>query len=148
MKEIKTIVCAVDFSEISPEVAEFAKMMAIRHEARVHVVYIAPTLTQYVGFHVPPTSIDNFVGEITSGAEKSMEQFLSENFFGCQSQGQVLSGHAADEILAYAEKVRADLIIMGTHGRKGFDRFLFGSVAERVVKSALCPVLTLRPQDE
>ena len=44
MKEIKTIVCAVDFSEISPEVAEFAKMMAIRHEARVHVVYIALTL--------------------------------------------------------------------------------------------------------
>ncbi len=148
MKEIKTIVCAVDFSEISQEVAEFTKMMAMRHEAKVHVVYIAPTLTQYVGFHVPPASIDSFVGEITTGAEKTMQQFLSENFAGCQSEGQVLSGHAADEILAYAKKTHADLVIMGTHGRKGFDRFLFGSVAERVVKGSLCPVLTIRPQDE
>lgn len=147
MQEIKTIVCAVDFSEISSEVAAFAKMMALKHEANVHVVYVAPTLSQYVGFHVPPASIDSFVGEITSGAEKTMEEFMSKNFSGCRCKGKVLSGQTADELLAYSEKLQADLIIMGTHGRKGFDRFLFGSVAERVVKSARCPVLTIRPQE-
>jgi nucleotide-binding universal stress UspA family protein len=59
----------------------------------------------------------------------------------------VVTGYAAEEILGVAEGEDADMIVMGTHGRKGIDRILFGSVAEKVVKGAKCPVLTVRPVD-
>ena len=69
MKEIKKILCAVDLSEHSKDVAEYAVLLAKGLNASVVVVYTAPSLSQYVGFHVPPNTIENFVGEIVSGAE-------------------------------------------------------------------------------
>lgn len=148
MKEIKKILCAVDLSEHSAAVAEYATMLAKGLGASIIVVYTAPSLSQYVGFHVPPNTIENFVGEIVSGAEKSMDAFVAENFPGVEAKGQVLIGYAAEEILTRANDEGADLIVMGTHGRKGIDRILFGSVAEKVVKNATMPVLTIRPTDE
>lgn len=145
MKEIKKILCAVDLSEHSKDVAEYAVLLAKGFNASVVVVYTAPSLSQYVGFHVPPNTIENFVGEIVSGAEKSMESFVAENFAGVESTGKVLIGYAAEEILAHAHEEKVDVIVMGTHGRKGIDRILFGSVAEKVVKNADMPVLTVRP---
>lgn len=145
MKEIKKILCAVDLSEHSKPVAEYAITIAKATGASVVVVYTAPSLSQYVGFHVPPHTIENFVGEIVSGAEKSMETFVAENFPGVDARGQVLIGYAAEEIINRADDENVDLIVMGTHGRKGIDRILFGSVAEKVVKNARQPVLTIRP---
>ena len=92
MKEIKKILCAVDLSEHSKDVAEYAVLLAKGFNASVVVVYTAPSLSQYVGFHVPPNTIENFVGEIVSGAEKSMESFVAENFAGVESTGKVLIG--------------------------------------------------------
>ncbi len=146
MINIKNIMCAVDFSEMSSKVASYAQLLAKSLNASVKVVYVAPSLSQYVGFHVPPTSIENFVGEIVTGAEKTMDSFIQENFSDIDVVGKVLSGYAAEEILNFAHDENADMIIMGTHGRKGIDRVLFGSVAEKIVKSASIPVMTIRPQ--
>ncbi len=146
MKEIKKILCAVDLSDHSKSIAEYTILLAKATGAEVLVVYTAPSLSQYVGFHVPPNTIENFVGEIVSGAEKSMDNFVSENFPGINAKSHVLIGYAAEEIVRKAEEENADLIVMGTHGRKGLDRILFGSVAEKVVKNAKPPVLTVRPQ--
>lgn len=145
MLEIKKILCAVDLSEHSSTVAAYAATLAQATGASVHVVYTAPSLSQYVGFHVPPNTIENFVGEIVAGAEKSMEAFVEENFSGISVTSQVLIGYAAEEILNRAEDEDVDMIVMGTHGRKGIDRILFGSVAEKVVKNSRKPVLTIRP---
>ena len=145
MVKIEKILCAVDFSEHSPAVAEYARIIAQGLGAKIVCLYVAPSLSQYVGFHVPPSSIENFVGEIVTGAESTMSAFLSENFQGVQAEGHVVTGYAAEEIIGMAIKEGVDMIIMGTHGRKGIDRILFGSVAEKVVKSAKSPVLTIRP---
>ncbi len=145
MTEVKTILCAVDFSGHSTEVVEYSRLIARSLGARIKVIYVAPSLSQYVGFHVPPTSIESFVGEIVTGAEKTMNTFLEEHFSGCEAEGVVVSGYAAEEILDYASEHSVDMIIMGTHGRKGIDRILFGSVAEKVVRTSLVPVLTVRP---
>lgn len=145
MIEIKTIVCAVDFSEHSPTVAGYAAYLAKSCGAKVLCLYVAPSLTQYIGFQVPPSSIESFVGEIVEGAEKSMNDFLAANFAGVECSGRVLNGYAAEEIVDIAEEEKAGMIVMGTHGRKGIDLILFGSVAEKVVKTAKCPVLTVRP---
>ncbi len=147
MPVLKKILCAIDLSEQSESVAEYAVMLARLADASIVAVYAAPTLTQYTGFHVPPNTIDNFVGEIVSGAEKSMSEFVAQHFAGVDARGVVVVGYAAEEILAVAEKEQVDLIVMGTRGRKGIDLILFGSVAEKVVKNAACPVVTIRPTD-
>ena len=146
MKKISKIICALDLSQHSGLVADYAVMMAKAFDAEIIAVYAAPALTQYVGFHVPPSSIENFVGEIVAGAEKTMEEFVAEHFKDVKATGTVVNGYAAEEILNLVERSGADLIIMGTHGSKGIDRILFGSVAEKIVKSAAVPVMTVRPQ--
>ena len=108
MKEIKKILCAVDLSDHSKDVAEYAFLLAQKLGASVLVVYTAPSLSQYVGFHVPPNTIENFVGEIVTGAEKSMESFVAENFSGVEAKGQVLIGYAAEEILSQGRRGRSD----------------------------------------
>ncbi|GAB6038280.1 universal stress protein [Fundidesulfovibrio butyratiphilus] len=148
MAQFKKIICAVDFSEHSAKVADYAKSLAECTGGNVLCVYVAPSLSQYVGFHVPPSSIESFVGEIVSGADKTMAQFMTANFSGIDAVGKVLVGYPAEELLNLCDEEKADILIMGTHGRKGIDRLLFGSVAERVVKSARCPVLTIRPESE
>ncbi|MDR3073895.1 MAG: universal stress protein [Deltaproteobacteria bacterium] len=149
MPSIKKILCAVDLSEHSKLVAEYATTLAKSFDAEVIVLYTAPSLSQYVGFHVPPSSIENFVGEIVTGAEQSMEEFIAEAFTdpAVKAKGIILSGYAAQEIVGYAVKNDVDIIVMGTHGRTGIDRMLFGSVAEKVVKTAAVPVMTVRPKN-
>jgi nucleotide-binding universal stress UspA family protein len=148
MPDIKNILCAVDLSEHSKTVAEYAIALAKAFDAKVTVLYTAPSLSQYVGFHVPPSSIENFVGEIVTGAEQSMEEFIAECFTdpAVRTEGKILSGYAAQEIVGYAHTNAMDIIVMGTHGRTGIDRMLFGSVAEKVVKTAAIPVMTIRPK--
>ena len=148
MAKLQKIVCALDLSEHSRQVAEYATMLAKMSGASIVAVYAAPTLTQYTGFHVPPNTIDSFVGEIVSGAEKAMADFVAEHFPDVQVKAEVVVGYAAEEILSLAENEDADLIVMGTLGRKGIDRILFGSVAEKVVKNSSRPVLTIRPADD
>jgi nucleotide-binding universal stress UspA family protein len=146
MLAIKKILVAVDLSPQSSSVADYAVVMAQALDADILAVYIAPSLGHYVGFHVPTSSIENFVGEVVNGAEKSMEEFVKEKFQGVRAEGKVISGYAAEEIINQARECKADMIIMGTHGRVGLDRILFGSVAEKVVKSSNIPVLTVRPE--
>jgi nucleotide-binding universal stress UspA family protein len=143
--QLNKILCAVDLSDHSRQVAQYAAMLAKSSGAQLIVIYSAPSLSQYVGFHVPPNTIENFVGEIVSGAEKAMETFVEENFAGIPVTSKVLIGYAAEEIINRANEENVDMIVMGTHGRKGIDRILFGSVAEKVVKNARQPVLTIRP---
>ncbi len=148
MLQIKKILCPIDLSDHSKTVAEYASMYAKLSNASILAVYAAPTLTQYTGFHVQANTIDSFVGEIVSGAEATMSSFVSECFAGVEVDYKIVVGYAAEEIIALADEENADLIVMGTHGRTGIDRMLFGSVAEKVVKNASVPVLTVRPQEE
>ncbi|SIO29948.1 universal stress protein [Halodesulfovibrio marinisediminis] len=145
MVAIKKALVAIDFSDESTYIAEYAQLFAEKFDAELIVVYAAPSLNQYVGFHVPPNTIEAFVGEIVTGAEKNMDEYLEKHFPGLKVKGKVVTGFAAEEILEIAADEKADLVIMGTHGRTGIDRLLFGSVAAKVVRGAEIPVLTVRP---
>jgi nucleotide-binding universal stress UspA family protein len=147
MPALKKILCAVDFSEGSPLVAEYAASLAQAAKAEIVCVYVAPSLAEYVGFNVPQAALDTFVGDVVASAEKTMSEFVETNFKGLPARGVVLAGYPAEEILKAAVDQHADLIVMGTHGRTGFDRIIFGSVAEKVVKTADCPVLTVKPHE-
>ena len=144
---VRKIMCAVDLSEDSKPIATYTAKMAKALGAKVLVIYAAPSLSQYVGFHVPPNTIETFVDEIISRADENMKAFVEENFQGVEAEGKVLVGYASEEILRHSVEDGCDLIVMGTHGRKGIDRILFGSVAEKVVQNSTIPVLTVRPED-
>ena len=73
-----------------------------------------------------------------------MDECLKKNFAGTKASGKVVIGYAPEAILDMARAFDADMIVMGTHGRKGTDRIIFGSVAEKVVKSSPIPVMTVR----
>ncbi len=144
--DISKILCAVDLAEDCTALAQYANTMARHMNARVLVLYTAPTLQQYVGFQVQPQTISHFVEEITMTAQVKMDEFVKRNFTDVEAEGRVVAGYASEEIINTAVAENCDLILMRTHGRTGLDRFLFGSVAEKVVHKSTIPVLTLRPE--
>ncbi|MDO5536180.1 MAG: universal stress protein [Desulfovibrionaceae bacterium] len=144
---ISKILCAVDLAEDCSLIAKYANKMAKDMGSEVLVLYAAPTLKQYVGFHVQPDTIGHFVDEITTAAQEKMDSFVASNFTDVKAEGRVVVGYASEEILRASVREQCDLIIMSTHGRTGLDRILFGSVAEKVVQKSSIPVLSLRPED-
>ncbi|MCD6320324.1 MAG: universal stress protein [Candidatus Desulfofervidaceae bacterium] len=145
MKEFKKILVPIDFSEASIILAPYAKYLGEKLEAELHVLYVVRSLDYFGGFYVPHTSIKKFEEEIVRGAEKRMENFVEDHFEDFPVKTHILIGDAGTEILNFVQQENFDLIVMGTHGRKGLDKIIFGSVADRVVKGAPCPVLTINP---
>lgn len=146
MSIFSKILCPVDFSENSEIVAQATREIARKFDAEVFVIYVAPSMIQYEIFDLPAASLPQLVGDIVSGAEKTMTEFVDKHFAGLQATGKVISGDAAGSIVSLAQSENCDLIIMGTHGRQGLNRLLFGSVAEKVVKTSPVPVMTIRPK--
>lgn len=142
----RTILYPVDLSDDDAKVTQLVAELARTFDARIITLYVAPSMIQYEIFDLPTASIPQLVGDIVSGAEKVMAEFVQKHFAGFTAEGMVVSGDAAEEIVRQAEARGADLIVMATHGRKGLNRLLFGSVAEKVIKAAPMPVLTVRPQ--
>ncbi|MBU4316478.1 MAG: universal stress protein [Proteobacteria bacterium] len=146
MKDFKKILFPVDFSEVSQKIVPYVETMAEKFNAEVHVLFVARILDYFVSIYVPHSSINTFEEEILKGGRKSMEKFLSESFPAPQKvKGEVVLGDASEKILEYVKSNHIDLLIMGTHGRKGLDKVLFGSVADRVSKMCDAPVLLVNP---
>ncbi|MGV1100125.1 universal stress protein [Thiovibrio sp. JS02] len=146
MKEMKKILVPVDFSENSQKILRDAADFAGKFQARLAVVFVVQSFDDYSGFFVPHMPIAQFEDEMVASAREKMKSFLAETLPGLAAPSSaILSGDVADEINRYAEEQGADMIIMGTHGYKGLEKVLFGSVAEKIVKTAPCPVLTINP---
>ena len=146
MKEFGKILFPVDPSEVSPKIAPWVVHFAERFDAEIHLLFVVRNLEYLSSVYVPVASISNLEAEIIKGAEAKIEEFSDAYFKGYRAcKTRVVVGDAAVEILKYAETEKIGLIIIGTHGRKGIDRILFGSVAEKVIKMSPVPVLSINP---
>lgn len=145
MAEIKRILCPVDFYDASEQVASYCRLLAQKLGAEVVALYVAPRMNRYAELYVEQGDLERVVSSIVKGAKEKMETFVSEHFPGLSARGEVRIGYAPEEILQAVTDEQADLVVMGTHGRRGINHVFFGSVAERIVKSAPVPVLTVRP---
>jgi nucleotide-binding universal stress UspA family protein len=146
MKPIRKILFPVDLTEISKKLVPYVKTMTEKFNAEVHLLFAARLFEEFSGFYVPHPGVAKFEAEIAQSAEKKIAEFKEEFFSDCPScKVKVVLGDAAEEILKYIQAENIDLVVMGTHGRKGLDRFLFGSVAEKVVKMSPVPVLSVNP---
>lgn len=151
INEIKKVVTPVDFSDNSRLIAESAAYFAGRFGATMHLVFVVQNFEDYSGFFVPQMSMPTLESELFDSAETKMASFCGEIEEYCRKAGvkelnyKVFIGDVAEQIVEYATEVGADLIVMGTHGYKGLEKIMFGSVAGKVVRSANCPVLTINP---
>ena len=143
--EMKSILFPTDFSEGSAQALKYAVDMANRYGAKLYVIHIIYDIAKASGWYVPHVSVDQMYKDIESGAKKELDRFGVEELSGLKNiERSVITGVPHDEIVAFANKHKIDLIVIATHGRKGIDRLLFGSTAAQVVRYAPCPVLTVR----
>lgn len=146
MLEIKNILVPIDFSEVSEFIAVWAKEFAKKLGAKIHLVFVLEDLTEYEGFYIRAEALTELENLLLEGAQKSMDDFIKKHFSDVPEVNQVIArGDIVEKIIETGQKIKADLIIIGTHGRKGLDKILFGSVADGVVKQSPIPVLTINP---
>jgi nucleotide-binding universal stress UspA family protein len=145
MIEIRRILCPIDFSEHSRRALDHAVAIARWYEAAVTVLHVfSPVTVAAVGaapvvfepMVLAPVDRDRLLADTRAFA-------AAESAPGVAIEAAIREGRTATAILEQAASMRADLLVIGTHGRSGFDRLLVGSVAEKVLRKASCPVLTV-----
>ena len=145
MKPFSRILTAIDFSENSECAFDYALTLATQFNAELTIIHVINEPVDLRGFYVPHISFEQLEKEIEDSAVKMMETFCSSKVGAFSNyKTSIVTGIPYEEITAAAVRLDASLIVIGTHGRTGLDRLLFGSTAERVVRSAVCPVLTVR----
>jgi nucleotide-binding universal stress UspA family protein len=151
-ESIQRIMAPVDGSAYSEAALNFAKSMSTIFEAELHIVRVAETASLYssLGYETyapgagqPMSDVVEYMVNETHKYISTVTRELKEQ--GYNVQGAVLEGFAGEELIGYERKIEPQLVVMATRGRSGFDRFIFGSVAERILKSGQTPVLMVKP---
>lgn len=150
MMEIKVILCPVDFSEFSIRAYLYARSLAEHYGAKLVAQHIVEVSRYPFADYVASTGdYADFYRTLHDGATERLQAFLKTHGQGpTHSEFVVHEGSAPDCILSYAEKCQADLIVIGTHGRRGYDRVVLGSVTNRVMRRTSCPVLAICTQQQ
>jgi universal stress protein A len=142
----RTILVPTDFSEHADHALEYAAKLAATLDATiclVHAITIPAMSVPEMGMAYSALSIKAMTEHAQSELDKRVAGYRDRVTL---APTRLDVGDARDVIDLAAEQIDADLIIMGTHGRRGIRRMLLGSVAESVVRTARCPVLTIRPK--
>jgi nucleotide-binding universal stress UspA family protein len=148
MLQIKNILCPIDFSESSRHAFDRAVSVARCYDARIFVLHVLPAPSAVPAIVYGPEGPGLF------GMHGDRDQVLAElprflaleHGIGTPIDYLVVDAPSAEkEILVQADRLRADLVVIGTHGRSGFDRLVLGSVAERVLRKSTVPVMTIPP---
>ncbi len=151
MLPIKKIICPTDFSEPSYVGLKGANELAEQFSAELLLVHVVSPFHFYsspegaAGFN-----LSKYLEEMVHAAQKSLDELAKNRISpNLAVRTVVLQGNPADQIVHLASSEGADIIVTATHGWTGWRRFIFGSVAERVVRLARCPVLTVpAPQEQ
>jgi universal stress protein A len=145
MSQVKRILVPTDFSETSDFATGYAIDIAFRYGASIRFVNVLEDLNYLAvypeGYFDLPGPRQRLIDDATGRLAELVKQCETARV---EASFSVLSGHAARTIVDEAATPDVDLIVMGTHGRSGFAHLFLGSVAEKVVRSAPCPVLTVR----
>jgi nucleotide-binding universal stress UspA family protein len=145
-RTVRRVLHPTDFSRASR--AAFAKAVDLARESRAEllVLYVRPLAVPFMGEgYVSPQVYDEIESSGRADAARQMERLVAEaRKRGVRARGLVGEGVAHEQIVRTARGKKADMIVMGTHGRTGVSKLFLGSVAGRVVSLSSCPVLTVR----
>ncbi|HTR60885.1 MAG TPA: universal stress protein [Candidatus Binataceae bacterium] len=134
------ILCATDFGRWSLKALDVARQIAQENDADLYVVNICPTMPVPLGGNVTGTP------EAEAEARAKLAEVTAKRLAGVPHELIVMTGKPAERIAQLQAALMIDLIVMGTQGRSGVPRFFLGSVADRIVRSAACPVMTIRSE--
>ncbi len=150
MPAIRTILFATDFSDASEAALDYAKTLAEAFGSSLHVLHVLEDLAAHAWTtEVYVAALPGVHEEMERQARERLEAVLTPDERKRHRAVLVLrTGSPFVEIVRYAREERADLIVLGTHGRGAIAHMLLGSVAERVVRKAHCPVLTVRQGEQ
>jgi nucleotide-binding universal stress UspA family protein len=147
MTQLKRILVPTDFSDHSERAAAYALELARRYPAEaihcVHVSDIPADLLAASNYYMTGPS-DEFIDKIRQESRSALDAFVAKNLPGVSTKTVFLEGRPFVEIIRYARDHEIDLIVISTHGRSGIKHALFGSVAEKVIRKAPCPVLVVK----
>ena len=145
MLEIKLILCPVDFSEFSVRAYDHALSLAEHYRAKLVAMHIVELARYPFADYVASTGdYGDFCRALGEGGKEQLRQFVKNHARKeIQPELVVHEGAAPDCILSLAKEQRVDLIVMGTHGRRGYDRLVLGSVTNRVMRRTPCPVVAV-----
>ncbi len=144
MAEVRTIVFPTDFSDTSTKSLPWARRLAAILDAQLHCIVVSEEPVVYGPMSmgvVPMPTVD----ELSEAAEKRLNEFVDEHFNRANENVVTasLAGRPADEIVSYANKCDAAMIVMSTHGYSGLKHVVMGSTTESVLRQASCPVLVV-----
>ena len=143
---VRRILHPSDFSNASR--AAFRKAIDMAKASRAELLLahvISPVVPMPGEGYVSPAVYDELVTSSRAWAQKRLDSLVAEaKKSRTRAKGFILEGSPSEEIVRFARARKAEVIVMGTHGRKGIAKFFVGSVADRVVAFATCPVLTVR----
>lgn len=143
--KIERILFPTDFTDGSSYALDYAVDLARHYGAKLYVLHVIYDLARATQSHIPHASSDQLYKEMNSWAEKEIESCCIEETRTLPGLEKIiLTGIPYEEINKFARDEKIDLIVMGTFGKIGFERLIFGSTAERVVRKAPCPVMTVR----
>ncbi|NUN70052.1 MAG: universal stress protein [Bacteroidetes bacterium] len=145
MVTVKNIMVTTDLSVASYSAMEYAAWLAKKEKAGIILFYSVDNLPT-VAYHTVDLTFDKFREEILAFERKRLKEFAAQfkPLFTGPFKTVITEGNAAQSIVQYANQNSVDMIVMSTHGRTGIQHVLLGSVAERVVRTAHCPVLTVK----
>lgn len=146
MLEIKLILCPIDFSEFSERAYHHALSLAEHYRAKLVAQHVVE-LWRYpsLGFAASAGLYEEFCQSVRERGKMELQEFVKNHTHDeIQTELVVHQGMAPDSILSFAQTHKTDLIVMGSHGRRGYDRLMLGSVTDRVMRRAPCPVLAVR----
>lgn len=141
----KRICCPIDFSDASRAAMEIAADLAKRGGGELVLLHSYPI----PGYTFPDGSVvasPRMMQELAEGAQRHLDEWQRDaEALGARVTTEKAIGEPSAEIVHYADEHAIDIVVLGTHGRTGLEHALMGSIAERVVRKAHCPVLTVRP---
>lgn len=149
MLPLRKILNPTDFSQASQHGLSVALELASEYEAELLLVHVVALIPDVAGtYSMSGVRTVQTVEAMQQEADHQMERLVASavpSHLRCDAR--VIQGHPAEEVVRLARQAHVDLIVLATHGYSGFNRFLFGSIADRVVRTAHCPVLTIRPTE-
>lgn len=149
MLTIAHILVATDFSEPADSALTYGRHFARAFSATLHVVHVVNDLAAATPLTEVPVDLTTVQAQLDADARATLDSLLTDDDRQSLRLKPVIvtSPAPARAILEYADEARIDLIIAGTHGRGGLAEFFLGSVAQKIVRSAPCPVLTVRANE-
>jgi nucleotide-binding universal stress UspA family protein len=146
--QFRHILAPTDFSNYSKQAVASALELAKKFGAKLSILHVIELPPYPVEGYVPPSLTATFLEDLERQASQELAQVVPEaESAGVDVVRQVAVGSPYQKIIDMAEAEQVDLIVMATAGRTGFSRLIMGSIAERVVRTASCPVLTIRPHE-